>query len=169
METVKNFFILIFSITLSFSNSVDVANKAYIQGNYIKAIKYYNISYDNNLINSKLKLKMCYLKLGDNFKRISNFDKAMFWYKKALDLKSSVAKYKISIIYEKQGDQYHKIKKYKQSLALYKKSYNLLHNHKVKIKIDKTKKILSHLDSAKMIEEKKLMIIHLFGQSQLDD
>ncbi|MEA3316294.1 MAG: trypsin-like serine protease [Campylobacterota bacterium] len=153
----KSFFILIFSITLSFSNSLDIANKAYIQGDYIKAIKYYNISYDNNLISSKLKLKMCYLKLGDNFKRISNFEKAMFWYKKALELKSSVAKSKISSIYEKQGDQYYKIKKYKQSLALYKKSYKLLHNKKVENKIKKTKKILSHLDSAKNDRREKVV------------
>lgn len=145
----KSFFILIFSITLSFSNSLDIANIAYIKGNYIKAIKYYNISYDKKLIHSKIKLKMCYIKLGDNFKQISNFDKAMIWYNKAIKLNSSVAKLKISNIYEKQGDQYYKIKKYKQSLSLYEKSYNLLHNKKVKYKINKTKRLITHLNMAK--------------------
>ena len=145
----KNFFILIFSITLSCSStSIDKGNLEYVKQNYIGAIRYYKIAYSNNIPKAKLKLIMSYLKLGKNFEKIRNYDKALSWYTKALDLKSSVAKSKISKIYEKQADVYNRIKKYKKALKLYRKS--LKHgNSRVKIKIRKTKKALAHQNTLK--------------------
>ncbi len=145
----KNFFILIFSITLSYSSTnIDKGNLEYVKQNYIGAIKYYKIAYSKNHPKAKLKLIMSYLKLGKNFEKIKNYDKALSWYTKALNLKSSVAKSKISKIYEKQADIYNRIKKYKRALKLYNKSLKY-GNSKVKVKIKKAKKALAHQKTLK--------------------
>lgn len=140
----KNFFILLFSITLSYSStSIDKGNLKYVDQNYIEAISYYKKAYNDKHPKAKLKLIMCYIKLGGNFERIKNYDKALSWYKKAVDLKSNVGKSKISKIYEKQADDYNRIKKYKRALTLYNKALKL-GNSSVNKKIKKIEKILAH-------------------------
>jgi|GEM_PF-2104079 len=145
----KNFFILLFSITVAYSSaSIDKGNLKYVKENYIEAIEHYKDAYSNNHPKASLKLIMSYIKLGGNFERIKNYDKALSWYNKALDLKSNVAKSKISKIYEKQANDYNRIKKYKRALKLYSKALNL-GNTKVNEKIKKIKKVLAHQKTLK--------------------
>lgn len=145
----KNFFILLFSITLAYSStSIDKGNLKYIKQNYIEAIEHYKNAYANNHPKARLKLIMSYIKLGGNFERIKNYDKALSWYNKALDLKSNVAKSKISKIYEKQANEYSRIKKYKTALKLYNKALKL-GNTKVNKKIKDIKKVLAHQKTLK--------------------
>ena len=145
----KNFFILLFSVTISYSStSIDKGNLKYIKQNYIEAIEHYKDAYKENHPKARLKLIMSYIKLGANFERIKNYDKALWWYNKALILKSNVAKSKISKIFEKQADDYNRVKKYKRALKLYNKSLKL-GNSKVSIKIKNIKKILAHQKTLK--------------------
>lgn len=145
----KNFFILLFSISITYSSTdIDKGNIKYIKQNYVEAIKYYKVAYTKNHPKARIKLIMSYIKLGDNFERIRNYDKSLSWYNKALKLKSHIAQSKISKIYEKQGNVYNRVKKYKKALNLYDKSLKL-GNTKVKNKIKKIKKTLAHLKTLK--------------------
>ncbi len=140
----KNFFILIFSISLLFANqNIQSGDKYYINQNYLKAIKYYTIAYKNNHPKGRIKLSMSYLKLGGNFENIHNYKKALSLYNKALNLNSKVAKSKIAKIYEKQANNYKNIRKYKIALNLYKRSLRL-GNSNAKKYIIEIKEIFKH-------------------------
>ncbi|MEA3554107.1 MAG: trypsin-like serine protease [Campylobacterota bacterium] len=145
----KNFFILLFSITVVYSSTaIDEGNLKYIKQNYVEAIEHYKDAYSNNHPKARIKLIMSYLKLGGNFEKIKNYPKALSWYNKALELKSKVAKSKISKIYEKQANDYNRVKKYKTALRLYKKALKY-GNSNVNKKIKKIKIILAHQKTLK--------------------
>ena len=135
--------VIFLNITLFANSNIKIANQAYMEKNYIKAAEYYKKAYDKNNKKARIKLLICYIKLGDNFSKIRNYEKALSWYSKALNLKSSVAKSKIAKIYEKQADQYKRIKDYKTAMMFYKKSLKL-NNTKVAKKIKSINKILNH-------------------------
>lgn len=155
----KSFFILIFSISIGYANSViEKGDIQYVKNNYIDAIVFYEKAYKQKHPKAKLKLIMSYLKLGANFERIKNYDKALSWYKNAVKLKSNIAKSKISNIYEKQADDYNRIKKYKTALNLYKKALKL-GNSKVTSKIKTIQNKLNHKkklknDTRKLVDKK---------------
>jgi len=119
----KSYFILIFSICSLFGETlIEQGDLRYIKQDYIGAIKYYKEAEKKRFKKAKLKLKMSYLKLANNFNRIREYEKALKWYKKAKSLNSHIAKSKILKIYEKQGDDYFRIKKYKKAKSFYLKA-----------------------------------------------
>jgi tetratricopeptide (TPR) repeat protein len=153
----KSFFILLFSLNIFAQEPMDKGDLYYVQGDYLKALDYYYIAYEQKHPKAKLKLIMSYLKLGDNFKRIRSYDKALSWYEKALGLQSNVAKVKISSIYELKGDMNHKIKDYVEAKRNYEKSLQYGNAH-VKVKLLKVKKALDH--QKKLSDDTRILVDH---------
>ena len=160
----KNFFILYLVANL-YSNTletIDNADIAFARYNYIKAIKLYEkvLKTDKNNESVRLKLISCYIKLGNNFKKVNNFEKSLYWYKKALYKNSLSVKLKIASVYKKQAKLYIRVKKYKKALLLYQKALKL-GDKKVKRDIKKLKRVLVHKkklknDSRKLVTSSQI-------------
>lgn len=140
----KSFFILAFSALLIFADAnIDRGDLSFAKQNYLKAIQYYEKSYERGNKKARIKLIMTYIKLGDNFFKIKDYRKAKEYYQKARDLKSALAKQKIALTYEKEADLLYKIKKYSFAYKFYNNSLKL-GNTKVKKKLKKVEKKLEH-------------------------
>ncbi|MBD3842588.1 MAG: trypsin-like serine protease [Campylobacterales bacterium] len=139
----KSCFILLFSFKLFAQSLIDQGDYHFVRDNFIEAIGYYKQAHEQQVPKAKIKLIMCYIKLGDNFKKIRNYEKSLEWYNKAQELKSEVAKVKISAIFELLGDQYHRIKEYEKAYEYYQKSIDL-GNASAKVKLKKVERFIKH-------------------------
>ena len=141
----KSFFILLFSLNLLFSNTIDKGDKLFASGNYTGAAEFYKEALKDGNKKARIKLIMTYIKLGDNYLGIRRFLKSEEYYLLAKDLGSRLADSKLSKLYENIGDLYKKGRKYNKAYLSYKKAYKL-GNKGVKPKLNEIKLILKHYE-----------------------